>query len=80
MSMRFVFPKTLPSVTRELIVKMYEENLDSIEIPNSNGQILMKSDSDLVQNKFEDESVSMHPFSVLLEDQTSVSFYICCPS
>lgn len=79
MSMKFVFPKTLPSVTRELIIKMCEKNLDHIEIPDSNGQILIKSDSDLVQKKFDEESNSMHPFSVPLEDQTSVSFYICCP-
>jgi uncharacterized protein with PIN domain len=79
MSMKFVFPKTLPSITQELIIKMYEEKLDSIEIPHSNGQILIKSDSNLVQKKFDDESISIHPFSVPLEDQTSVSFYICCP-
>ncbi len=79
MSMIFVFPKTLPSVTRELIIKMYEESLDSIEIPYSGGQVLMKANSVVAKEKFKEESVSMHPFSVPTEDQTSVRFYICCP-
>ena len=77
--MEFVFPDGLAIVIRELIIKMYENNVDFIEIPNSNGQILMKSDSTVASEKFEDESVSMFPLFVPVKNQTSISFYICCP-
>ncbi len=79
MSIKFASPDNPIRVIRELIIKMYEEKIDSIEIPDSNGQILIKSDSVIIQEKFKDESVSMFPFYVLLEDQTSIGFYICCP-
>lgn len=77
MKISFAFPDGLATVIKELIIKMDKEKIDSVEIPDSKGQILMKSTSPEAGLRLRDDSITMFSFSVLMEDETSVDFYIC---
>ena len=74
--MMFTTPRQFDDVARGLIPQMVNDNLNVIEIPDSEGQVIIRESTPEYDDRLGDSDIVMFPIKIKIGDKY-YTFYIC---
>ncbi|MDD4803728.1 MAG: hypothetical protein WCR40_00840 [Candidatus Paceibacterota bacterium] len=73
---KFTYPNQFEGLARELIPRMIDQSLNAVEIPDSEGQVIIRERTPEYDERLGDSDIVMFPIKIKIGDVYQ-TFYIC---